>query len=123
MTSEAYWKKRARECEAYWHEKSEELVKKELADQYEKALYEIHKSIAAFYAQFADENGMTMQQARRLLRGQKYRVWRKSMEDYLAEIEKTGDKGLLRELNTLAMRSRISPLDRKAPVASRTLIS
>lgn len=112
MTSEAYWKKRARECEAYWHEKSEELVKKELADQYEKALYEIHKSIAAFYAQFADENGMTMQQARRLLRGQKYRVWRKSMEDYLAEIEKTGDKGLLRELNTLAMRSRISPLDK-----------
>lgn len=53
-----------------------------------------------------------MVEAQRLLMGQEYRTWRMDIEDYVEEIQATGDNELLRELNTLAMRSRITRLDK-----------
>jgi len=53
-----------------------------------------------------------MVEAQRLLMGQEYRTWRMDIEDYVKEIQTTGDNELLRELNTLAMRSRITRLDK-----------
>lgn len=53
-----------------------------------------------------------MVEAQRLLMGQEYRTWRMDIEDYVKEIQATGDNELLRELNTLAMRSRITRLDK-----------
>lgn len=53
-----------------------------------------------------------MVEAQRLLMGQEYRTWRMDIEDYIKEIQTTGDNELLRELNTLAMRSRITRLDK-----------
>lgn len=53
-----------------------------------------------------------MVEAQRLLMGQEYRTWRMDIEDYVEEIQTTGDNELLRELNTLAMRSRITRLDK-----------
>lgn len=53
-----------------------------------------------------------MVEAQRLLMGQEYRTWRMDIEDYVKEIQATGDNELLCELNTLAMRSRITRLDK-----------
>ena len=53
-----------------------------------------------------------MVEAQRLLMGQEYRTWRMDIEDYVKEIQANGDNELLRELNTLAMRSRITRLDK-----------
>ena len=64
------------------------------------------------YARFANDNGLDMVEAQRLLMGQEYRTWRMDIEDYVEEIQATGDNELLRELNTLAMRSRITRLDK-----------
>lgn len=64
------------------------------------------------YARFANDNGLDMVEAQRLLMGQEYRTWRMDIEDYVKEIQTTGDNELLRELNTLAMRSRITRLDK-----------
>ena len=78
---------------------------------YEQSLAHIEKDIQTLYQRFATDNGMDMAAAQRLLMGSEYRVWRMDLQEYVAKINATGDKELLRELNTLAMRSRITRLD------------
>lgn len=112
MDSETYWAERAKEREKYWFKKSQDTIEKELARYYLASLGRIQDDIAALYGRFATDNGLTMAEARKLLTGGEYRQWRMNIEDYVAKIEATGDKGLERELNVLAMRSRISRLDK-----------
>lgn len=78
---------------------------------YEQSLAHIEKDIQTLYQRFATDNGLDMAAAQRLLMGSEYRVWRMDLQEYVAKINATGDKELLRELNTLAMRSRITRLD------------
>lgn len=78
---------------------------------YEQSLAHIEKDIRALYQRFATDNGLDMVATQRLLMGSEYRVWRMDLQEYVAKINATGDKELLRELNTLAMRSRITRLD------------
>ncbi len=111
MDSETYWRQRIEEREAYWFEQSQKTIEAELAAYYEESLARIQTDIAALYGRFARDNKLSMSEARKLLTGQEFRVWRKSIEQYVKEI-KAGNKGLERELNVLAMRSRISRLDK-----------
>ena len=119
MDSEAYWAKRAEEREAAWQKKSRETLEKELAAYYEASLDHIQRNIDALYGRFAKDNALPMEEARKLLTGKEYRTWRMSLEEYVAQIDSTGNRMLERELNTLAMRSRISRLDK---LYSETLI-
>lgn len=112
MTNEEYWAKRNTELEAAWHRKSRREIEKELLDLYARSLHHIESDIRVLYARFANDNGLDMVEAQRLLMGQEYRTWRMDIEDYVEEIQATGDNELLRELNTLAMRSRITRLDK-----------
>lgn len=109
---EMYWQKRNEELEAEWHRRSQKEIEKELAGYYVQALKHIEKNINDLYTRFAIDNSMSMTEAYCLLQGDEFRVWRMDMQEYLKQIEDTGDKKLLRELNTLAMRSRISRLDK-----------
>lgn len=112
MNSEEYWAQRAEERELAWHEKSQHTVEMELSKAYRDALGKIQTEIAALYGRYAKDNKLTVIDAKKLLQGSEYRIWRMSLKQYIAMIKKTGDVGLLRELNTLAMRSRISRLDK-----------
>ena len=78
---------------------------------YEQSLAHIEKDIQTLYQRFATDTGLDMAAAQRLLMGSEYRVWRMDLQEYVAKINATGDKELLRELNTLAMCSRITRLD------------
>lgn len=111
MDSEAYWAKRAEEREAAWQKKSRETLEKELAAYYEASLDHIQRNIDALYGRFAKDNALSVEEGRKLLTGKEYRIWRMSLEEYVAKID-AGDKMLERELNTLAMRSRISRFDK-----------
>ncbi|WP_301859553.1 minor capsid protein [uncultured Megasphaera sp.] len=112
MDSEAYWKQRAEEREKYWHKICQETIEAQLADYYQASLSRIQTDIAALYGRFAVDNELSIAEAYKLLTGKEFRQWRMSMEAYLKQIQDSGDKGLERELNTLAMRSRISRLDK-----------
>lgn len=112
MDSETYWAKRAKEREAYWYQKCQDTIDKELAAYYMDSLGRIQTDIAALYGRFAKDNQLTATEARKLLKGNEYRQWRMSIDQYVKTIRETGDKTLERELNTLAMRSRISRLDK-----------
>lgn len=109
---EQYWQRRNEELEAEWFKRSQKEIERELAAYYAQALKHIEKDINDLYARFAIDNSMSMTAAYSLLQGDEFRVWRMDMQEYLKQIEATGDKKLLRELNTLAMRSRISRLDK-----------
>lgn len=108
--NEAYWAARAAAYEEAWHKKCQETIEMELAAYYEQALADIQRDIAALYGRFAKDNKLSMAEAHRLLTGDEYRVWRMSMEEYLQGIE--NGSVLSDELDTLAMRSRISRLDK-----------
>ena len=108
---EKYWKKRQEELEKKWDKKSREEIERELRAYYEQSLAHIEKDISVLYQRFATDNGMDMAAAQQLLTGKEYRVWRMDIAGYVKEINATGNPELLRELNTLAMRSRITRLD------------
>lgn len=112
MTNEQYWARRMTELEEQWNRKSRQELEAELAAYYRQALAHIQKDIDALYARFADDNGLTYVEASQLLQGSEYRVWRMDIEDYLKQYKDTGDKAILQELNILAMRSRITRLDK-----------
>lgn len=112
MDSETYWQRRMEELEQHWHDKGGQTIGKELQTLYEDALDAIQDDIAALYGRFAKDNELSVVEAMRLLQGREYRKWRMSIDAYVAQIAATGDKELEKELNVLAMRSRITRLDK-----------
>ena len=109
-SSEEYWKKRAEERESEWTKKSKTEIEQEIKKLYTRALINIKKDINDLYEKFADENGLSMAEAKKLITGNEYTVWRMDIEDYVQKSELNNK--LLKELNTLAMKSRISRLDK-----------
>lgn len=110
--AELYWQERNEELEAEWFRKSQQEVEKKLARYYVQALKHIEKDINDLYIRFAGQNNMSIAKAQELLQGKEFYAWRMDLREYLDTIEQTGDKKLLLELNTLAMRSRITRLDK-----------
>ncbi|TPG71160.1 phage head morphogenesis protein [Brevibacillus laterosporus] len=105
----------------YWRNRFEQLAQesiedtekksKEIIQIYEKASNEIIIAIFAFYGRWAVENTLTYQEAIKDLQGKEFKVWRMNIEQYVNQVNKTGDQKLLRELNGLALRSRINRLE------------
>ena len=116
MNSQDYWKLRQIEREKKWHELTTQELKT-LKKYYISAGKEIEKEIALLYAKFARENRLPPEEARRLIRGEEFKTWRMTLQEYVAKSK--ADPKLLRELNTLAMRSRISRIE---AIHGRTLM-
>lgn len=112
MTNEAYWAARIAELEKKWNRKSREQLEKELARYYNQALKHIQKDIEALYGRFAKDNELSYADAVKTLTTSEYKAWRMDIEEYLARYKSMGDKELLKELNVLARKSRISRLDK-----------
>lgn len=82
---------------------------RELIFLYDEAAYKVEKEINAMFARFAKDNGLTDAEASRLLSGREYSTWRKTIEEYIADASGAArDSKAMLELNTLAMKSRIS---------------
>ncbi|NLY20070.1 MAG: minor capsid protein, partial [Tissierellia bacterium] len=94
--------------------KGEDLIS-EMQVYYQDAVSDIGDDIAKLFGKYVDDNNLTIEEANKYLTGNEFKTWRKGMKDYLNEIELLGDtkeaEALLLELNTLAMRSRISRLE------------
>ena len=123
MGQDSYWERRSREREAEWTQISQETIERELAEQYARSLQRIQNEINALYGRFSQDNAMSIAEAQKLITGPEFRAWRMDIADYVKQIEATGSKELLRELNVLAMRSRISRLDKLYADTIRELLS
>lgn len=110
-----YWLKRAVDV-AIEDEKGimKDVVGK-MIESYDMAIVDIKNSITKLYSTFQSDNNMNYQQAQEILTGSEFRVWRKTMREYQDMINRETDqetRNLLQlELNTLAMRTRITRLE------------
>ena len=110
LTSKEYWEKR----EAYKLKKGLKDLKKiekELVNEYKKAMNEIGKEISNLFYKYANENNLSYSDAKKYLNSSEFREFKRDLKSYMKLIEETGDEELLLELNTLAMKSRISRLE------------
>ena len=110
LTSKEYWEKR----EAYKLKKGLKDLKKiekELVEEYKKAMNEIGKEISNLFYKYANENNLSYSDAKKYLNSSEFREFKRDLKSYMKLIEETGDEELLLELNTLAMKSRISRLE------------
>ena len=106
---EKYWKARTLEREQHWNDLATSELEEKVKRYYEQALEKIRRDIESLYARYAGENGLSMVEARRLIRGKEFRQWRMTLEEYVKAAQ--SDSAILKELNTLAMRSRITRLE------------
>ena len=109
MKSRDYWEKRSA-AQLVDLLKSADDVIKELKLSYDKAIFNINTSIEKLYGKFAEDNRISVNEAMKIIKGQEYREWRMSMQEYLKRIER-GEEPLQLELDVLAMRSRINRLE------------
>ena len=116
---EKYWAARAKAYEEYWYKHCQGTVEKELVKYYAQALADIQRDIAALYGRFAEDNKLSPADAHKLLTGDEFRTWRMSLEDYLKDIDE--DTVLSKELDTIAVRSRLSRLDKLYAETLKTL--
>lgn len=110
LSNEEYWSKR----EAYKLKKGLKDLKKiekELVNEYKKAMNEIGKEISNLFYKYAKDNNLSFSDAKKYLNSSEFREFKRDLKSYIKLIEETGDEELLLELNTLAMKSRISRLE------------
>lgn len=110
LSNEEYWAKR----EAYKLKKGLKDLKKiekELVDEYKKAMNEIGKEISNLFYKYAKDNNLSYSDAKKYLNSSEFKEFKRDLKSYMKLIEETGDEELLLELNTLAMKSRISRLE------------
>lgn len=110
LSSKEYWEKR----EAYKLKKGLKDLKKiekELVNEYKKAMNEIGKEISNLFYKYAKDNNLSYSDAKKYLNSSEFKEFKRDLKSYMKLIEETGDEELLLELNTLAMKSRISRLE------------
>lgn len=114
--SREYWEKRARENENKVYKKASDL-KKELDVHCIQAKREIEKSINDLIARYMFKTNLSYVDAMKYLTSKEFKEFRMSLEEYEAEIERLSEineelaNKLKIELETLAMKSRITRLD------------
>lgn len=102
---------------AYWRKRAIELVEKQKREdddlclrfhrEYERILHELDKEISIFYARYAENESVSMADARRLLRDAELEDFRMSLDEFRA---KALAGGFDKELEEVYLRSRISRL-------------
>lgn len=91
------------------NEKMSDHIVKEMIFLYDEAANQIETSIDALFGRYATNNALSLAEAQKLLSGQEYSVWKKSIEEYFLQLKvNPADSKTLMELNTLAMKGQIS---------------
>ena len=102
----AYWRKRAIELAEKQKQEDDDLCLR-FHREYERILHELDKEISIFYARYAENESVSMADARRLLRDAELEDFRMSLDEFRA---KALAGGFDKELEEVYLRSRISRL-------------
>lgn len=109
-----YWADRAVAREAEAHQTAAELTTR-LYQQYEQAAVEIRRRISDFYARYAGENGLTYEDAVRLLGRREMQEWRATVGQWVQRINTETDPeikaALKAEMDALSYNSQITRLE------------
>ena len=89
MANKDYWKRRAEERKNRVSRTADEAAQ-EAKEAYERAKHRISKEVAYWIQQFADAEGITYEEARKLLESGELDEFRMTLEDYIAHGEQLG---------------------------------
>lgn len=109
MANKEYWQKRALLLEKRVFQNGTKLSKK-LEKEYLIAIKELTQALEAFYARYAKENGLTYQEAQRLLNVQEHREYSALMDSLRRQYQATGNPRLLKEMDNLTVRAQVTRL-------------
>ena len=109
-----YWLKRAQHRELISYTAGADVTAA-LLREYKKSAVTLRKEISDFYSRYADENGLTYEQAIRDMTRAELQEWRGTVGDYIEQIRREPNpqirERLMREYDARAYNSRISRLD------------
>lgn len=101
----------------YWHDRAIQLTQKQLeedtnlvetfSEEYMRLKFDLEKELAVFYQRYADNEGISMAEARKLLKGAELKNFRMGLDEFR---EKAIQGGFEKELDEVYLRSRVSRL-------------
>jgi len=110
MRSREYWQRRSEQIAKLQYRKADEYVEK-LLKEYRRAIRSIQKDIETFYARYAIENEVTMDEARKLLTRDELNEFRMTLDEFIEKAKNNADGRWTKQLNETYYRTRISRLE------------
>jgi SPP1 gp7 family putative phage head morphogenesis protein len=108
MKTNKYWQKRFLQLTEALLDKGEQYYA-ELEEEYGKALMYLKRDIESFYIRFAENNEISMTEARRILDNRELKEFKWTVEEYIEKgIENAVDQRWLKELENASTRIRLS---------------
>lgn len=109
--SSKYWQERFRQMENAQHDTSVQKVQ-EIQEQFDRSLAAIDGKINAWYQRLADNNGVSMQEARKMLDAGELKEFRWNVEEYTRYAEENEISGAwAKQLENASARVHISRLE------------
>lgn len=109
--SSEYWRERTLLLEEYLYERGVEYFH-ELEDAYNKAVLTTDKEVSRLYRRLADNNNITLSEARKLLTTNELKEFRWTVEEYIEKArENELTKAWSKQLENASLRYRISRLE------------
>ena len=106
-----YWKDRRLQIDKEIHELTDEVQEK-LTKEYKKALNTIENRLNAFYGKFAKDNSITMEQAKKLLKGEDMKSFYLELDNFTEKAkENILNENWKNELDYTSKKVRISRLE------------
>src|SRR5690606_33590504 len=102
-----YWRRRSEQVALMQYERADRYAER-LLKEYQRAIRRIERDIEAFYARYAVENQITMDEARRLLTAGELREFRMTLEEFIERAKDNVDGRWTRQLNAASYKARIS---------------
>lgn len=110
MRNSEYWQKRFKFLEEARHKAGAEVYK-EIEDQYKRAQKEIEAEIDKWYRRFAENNQISLREAKRLLSGDELEEFRWDVQEYIRHGEENAISGeWAKELENASSRFHVSRL-------------
>lgn len=109
MKSKSYWKKRAEDISKYEFEKVDKY-KIQLETQYQQAMLSIQDDIEDFYKKFADNNQITISDARKTLNSNELSEFKMNLKEFIKKAKDNKNLRWEKELNNVSYKVRVTRL-------------
>lgn len=110
MRSREYWQRRSEQIAKLQYRKADEYAAK-LLKEYQRAIRNIERDMESFFARYAVENEVTMDEARKLLTRDELNEFRMALDEFIEKAKNNADGRWTKQLNETYYRTRISRLE------------
>lgn len=110
MRSREYWQRRSEQIAKLQYRKADEYAAK-LLKEYQRAIRNIERDMESFFARYAVENEVTMDEARKLLTRDELNEFRMTLDEFIEKAKNNADGRWTKQLNETYYRTRISRLE------------